>query len=50
LLANDNTKQYTILSIAYEAGFNSKSTFYSAFKKHVGMTPSGFRKNLTLTN
>ena len=47
LLANDNTKQYTILSIAYEAGFNSKSTFYSAFKKHVGTTPSGFRKSLT---
>ena len=47
MLAEDSSKNFTILSIAYDAGFNSKSTFYSAFKKHVGMTPSGFRKSLT---
>lgn len=33
----------TILAIAYDAGFNSKSSFYKAFKRHVGLTPSALR-------
>ncbi len=38
---NDNL---TVLAIGYDAGFNSKSSFNTLFKKHVGMTPSEFRK------
>lgn len=44
LLQSDKAKQYTILAIAYESGFNSKTAFYNAFKKHTGTTPSKFLK------
>lgn len=33
----------TVLDLAFEAGFNSKATFYRAFQAAEGMTPTQFR-------
>jgi AraC-like DNA-binding protein len=43
LLLSDDYKNYTILSIGLECGFNSKSTFYLAFKKFTNTTPVEYR-------
>jgi len=37
-------ERVAVLQVAMNAGFNSKSAFYAAFKKEVGMTPSQYRK------
>jgi AraC-like DNA-binding protein len=37
-------KQFTLLSLAYESGFNSKTTFNNFFKKSLGITPSEYLK------
>ena len=42
-LVSEKYSQYTITSIGLECGFNSKSTFYRAFKKSTGITPTEFR-------
>lgn len=40
-LVNDTTNnKYTLLSLAFDAGFNSKSSFNRAVKKHLGISPS----------
>jgi AraC-like DNA-binding protein len=38
---------YTILAIAFDAGFNSKTTFNSIFKSQTGLTPSQYRQKMT---
>lgn len=43
-------KPDTIYAISLDVGFNSRAAFYTAFKKHVQMTPTEFKKLHTLHN
>ena len=44
LVQDPESRKYSILSLAMEAGFRSKSTFNTAFKKFAGETPSEYCK------
>lgn len=44
LLSNPGYNQLKIVSLAYDSGFSSKSTFYTLFKKSEGITPAEYRK------
>jgi AraC-like DNA-binding protein len=44
ILKDPEKKELTVLEILYEVGFNSKSSFNTAFKKHANQTPTEFRQ------
>ncbi len=46
LLLDPACRGYKLLRIAFESGFNSKSVFNAAFRKHAGASPSEFRRLL----
>ena len=46
LLQSSKAKQMSILGLAQEAGFSSKSTFYAAFKTLEGLTPKQYESSL----
>ncbi|TAJ09771.1 AraC family transcriptional regulator [Marinilabiliaceae bacterium JC017] len=45
MLVDLNYASWSILGIAYECGFNSKSSFNTFFKQATGQTPSEYKKN-----
>ena len=49
-LMSDKFKNLTILAIAYDSGFNSKSSFNTIFKEKTGMTPSEYLYGLNAKN
>lgn len=42
LLLQPGSGQYTLLSLAFECGFNSKTSFNRNFKKITGMSPRDY--------
>jgi AraC-like DNA-binding protein len=46
ILKESRDDKLTVLEVMYEVGFNSKSSFNTAFKKESGQTPTEFRKTI----
>lgn len=44
LMLDEKLSHLSMIGIAFEAGFSSKTAFNTAFKKHTGTTPSQFKK------
>nr|WP_262919778.1 helix-turn-helix domain-containing protein [Niabella hibiscisoli] len=44
-LSKPENKKYTLLSLAFECGFNSKASFNRNFKKHTGLSPTEYLKD-----
>ncbi|MCU0369840.1 MAG: helix-turn-helix domain-containing protein [Bacteroidales bacterium] len=49
ILKDPSKKELTVLEILYEVGFNSKSSFNTAFKKHTRLTPTEYRRKYLLS-
>ncbi len=41
------TTDHTVLNITYDVGFNARSSFYNAFKRVTGQTPTSYRKTMS---
>ncbi|CAL2077281.1 helix-turn-helix transcriptional regulator [Tenacibaculum sp. 190524A02b] len=48
MLLDPEFENYSILAMGHEVGFNSKSVFYTTFKKQTGLTPKQFKLQNTI--
>jgi len=48
IFANQADKKLTIQEVMYDSGFNSKSSFNTAFKKFTNLTPTQFKNSLQI--
>jgi AraC-like DNA-binding protein len=48
LMMTKVSEKFSFEGIAFEVGFNDRKTFYTAFKKITGLSPSAFRGNLRI--
>lgn len=48
LVSLPENQHYTLLTLAFECGFNSKTSFNRNFKKATGMTPSSYLERLNI--
>jgi len=49
IFKNTSDEKLTVLEVLYEVGFNSKSSFNTAFKKFTGTTPSEFKRKASIS-
>ncbi|WP_422859214.1 helix-turn-helix domain-containing protein [Flagellimonas sp. S174] len=45
-ITENEHKEFTLISIAFDVGFNSRSTFYKVFKEMTEFTPTEYIKNI----
>ncbi len=48
-IGNPEFENFSLLGIAFDSGFNTKSAFNRVFKKMVGLTPSEYKKQIKET-
>ena len=48
LVSRPENRKYTLLSLSYDCGFNSKSSFNKNFKKVTGLSPSEYLNHLNM--
>lgn len=48
ILESSAAHDKTIVSVAFDVGFKSTTSFYQVFKKYTGMTPNQYKKEALL--
>ncbi|MCB0734498.1 MAG: helix-turn-helix domain-containing protein [Bacteroidetes bacterium] len=50
LVADDSNRHISLVGLAFESGFNSKTVFNTTFKKKTGLTPKAYQKSVSAPN